>query len=476
MKKIDPLTSARFFAAMLFVLYHIRASEIPVLGWLTELTPYMISFFFVLSGFVMTLVYYQPGKRFNYRDFWIARVSRIYPIHFLSFALACIHYADALSKIKSLEYLSSLLLFQAWIPEYALTFNFPVWTLSVEMFFYLLFPFLIWFAARQPFRRLLWLSLGYWTVNQMFRQALIHSGMDVPVNFIAYFPALHLDAFLLGLVGGLWFLTEGRNAEIHKAVNTRLLLTGAGVIVFFVAVFNVGDRLGAINGFFAPLFVLIILTLSFDQSAISRFLSQKWLVRLGESSYSLYAFHIPVLWLVNDALLRFGIVLSPLALLVTYVPLMVALSVWIFRRVEWPAQRWLRTQPQKLFLVTMDLFLIAAAIGLAFVLRLGFDLEPYQRSIRFALRTGVPLVFASLALFRYYAPLRHSLRYWTLSALLPLGISIALLAAAMFLASRQDWIDSFPRTFLPLSFVLIFGLLYLSRFALQHWRPSWVAE
>ncbi|MFZ5857903.1 MAG: acyltransferase family protein [Chloroflexota bacterium] len=476
MKKIDPLTSTRFFAAMLFLLYHIRASEIPIIKPLTELTPYMISFFFVLSGFVMTLVYYQPGKHFHYRDFWIARVSRIYPIHLLSFAIACIHYADALSKIKSLEYISSLLLFQAWIPEYALTFNFPVWTLAVEMFFYLLFPFLIWFAARQPFRRMLGLSLAFWTVNQIFRQVLIHSGMDVPVNFIAYFPALHLDAFLLGLVGGLWFLTEGRKAEVTQKVNLVFMLVSLSVIVFFVAVFNIGDRLGAINGFFSPLFVLIILTLSFDQTSVSRFLSQKWLVTLGESSYSLYAFHIPVLWLFNDVLLRFGIVISPLALLVTYVPIMVALSVAIFRTVEWPAQKWLRSHPQKLLIVIVDLLLIAGAFALAFVARIGLNVEPFARSIRFAVRTGVPLAFALLVLFRFYAPLKNSIQRWALSALLPLGIATGLLAAAMFLAAQQGWIDSFPRTFLPIGFALAFGFLFLFRFALQRWKPAWVVE
>jgi peptidoglycan/LPS O-acetylase OafA/YrhL len=475
MKKIDSLTSTRFIAAMLIILYHIRASEIPVIKPLTDLTPYMISFFFVLSGFVMTLVYYQPGKHFNYRDFWIARISRIYPIHLLSFALACIHYADALGKIKSAEYLSAVLLFQAWIPKYALTFNFPAWTLSVEMFFYLLFPFLILFAVRQPLRRLIWISLGIWTVNQIARQVLIHGGFGVDVNFIAYFPLLHMDAFLLGLVGGIWFLAEGKKAVINPTVNLFFMLVSAGVIVFLVVAFKIGLRLGGINGFFSPLFVVIILTLCFDQSIISRFLSQKWLVTLGESSYSLYAFHIPVLWIISDILLRFGIVLSPLTLLVTYAPFMVALSVLIFRRVEWPAQKWLRANPQKMILVVVDLLLIAGAITLAFVLRIGLNVDPYLRSIQFAVRVGMPVLFLSLMLFRFYDPLTNLKRFWALTTLiLPLVVGSAILGAAMFWAAKEGWIESFPRTFLPISFFATFGLLYLSRIMFQRWKPLWV--
>jgi hypothetical protein len=276
-------------------------------------------------------------------------------------------------------------------------------------------------------------------------------------------------------VGGLWFLTEGKKAEIKPSLNLLFMLVSAGVIVFLVVVFNIGDRLGAINGFFSPLFVVIILTLSFDQSIISRSLSQKWLVTLGESSYSLYAFHIPVLWLVNDTLLKFGIVLSPLALLVTYVPFMIALSVIIFRTVEWPAQKWLRANPQKLILVMVDLLLIAGAIALAFVLRIGLDVDSYLRSIRFAVRAGVPLVFALLVLFRFYHPVKNSKWFWTASTLLPLAIGTALLMAAMFLAANEEWIGSFPRTFLPISFVLMFSLLYLFRLALQRWKPAWVS-
>lgn len=475
MKKIDPLTSTRFIAAMFFILYHIGGREIPFIKPLTDLTPYMISFFFVLSGFVMTLVYYQPGKRLNYRDFWIARISRIFPIHLISFALACVHYASALGKSKSLEYLSTVFLFQAWIPEYALTFNFPVWTLSVEMFFYLLFPFLILLAVRQPLRRLIWVSLGVWAVNQIARQVLIHGGFGVDVNFIAYFPLLHLDAFLLGLVGGMWFLAEGKKAVINPTVNLFFMLASVGVIVFLVAAFKIGARLGAINGFFSPLFVVIILTLSFDQSIISRFLSQKWLVTLGESSYSLYAFHIPVLWIIGDVLLKFGIVASPIALLVTYAPLMIALSVLIFRRIEWPAQKWFRANPQKMFLVAADLLLIAGAITLAFVLRIGLNVDPYLPSIKFAVRAGVPVIFGFLVLFGFYVPIVDVKRFWAFSTFIPLALGSAVLGGMMFWGAKEGWIGSFPRTFLPISLFVTFGLLYLSRIVLQRWKPLWVA-
>ena len=475
MKKIDSLTSMRFIAAGFFILYHIRAMEIPLLKPLTDLTPYMISFFFVLSGFVMTLVYYQPGKRFNYRDFWVARISRIYPIHLLSLALACVHYVDALGKIKPLEYLSAVFLFQAWIPEYALTFNFPAWTLAVEMFFYLLFPFLVLFASRQRLRRMIWISLGIWTINQIFRQVLIHAGFEVHTAFIAYFPLLHLDAFILGLVGGLWLLSEGGKININPTTNLLFMLASTGIIVSLVAVFNIGLRLGAINGFFSPLFVVIILTLCFDKTIITDLLCQNWLVRLGESSYSLYIFHIPVLWIMGDILLKFGIVPSPLTLLVTYAPFMIGLSLIIFRQIEWPAQKWLRANPQKILLIVIDLVLIAGALALAFTLRVGFNVNPYMRSIQFATRVGLPLIFIMLVYFGFYTPVKDLRKDWALSNLLvPLLLGLVLLSATMYLGMRDGWIESFPRTYPVFSIVLLFSMLYLSRLVYRRWKPSWV--
>jgi hypothetical protein len=285
-----------------------------------------------------------------------------------------------------------------------------------------------------------------------------------------------LDAFLLGLVGGIWFLTEGKKTSINPTANLLFLLTSIGIIGFLVATFNIGARLGAINGFFSPLFVVIVLMLCFDQTVITRFLSQRWLVRLGESSYSLYIFHIPVLWIISDILLKFGIVPSPFILLVTYAPFMIGLSVIIFRQIEWPAQKWLRAHPQKIALVVIDLVLIACALALAFALRVGFNVNPYTRSIQFATRVGVPLVFVLLVLFGFYKPAKDLKPFWVLSNLLiPLLISLVLLGSAMFLGMREGWIESFPRTYPVICLILAFGLLYLSRLVLQRWKPSWVA-
>jgi peptidoglycan/LPS O-acetylase OafA/YrhL len=473
MKKIDQLTSTRILASLLIVLHHLGAMEIPVLRSLVSVAVYAIGFFFVLSGFVMTIVYFHPDRPFSFRDFWVARISRIFPVYLFSFALTSIHYADVLSKLKWSEYLSSVFLLQAWVPEYALTMNFPAWTLAVEMFFYLIFPMVIFLARRAPASRLIWVSLIIWVSIQALRQMIIHGPFDVHVNFIAYFPLFHIDSFLLGMAAGMWYLKVGRTLELNQRMVSVVMFSCLAV---FLAMHFLGATqfFGSFHGFFSPLFAVIILTLTFDQSFVARILNWKPLVVLGESSYALYIVHVPLLWLFGGALGALGVKSSYLLSFGVYLPLALFISILVFRLIEWPAQDWLRKHPQTLVVFLIDIFLIVAAIALAYLARVGLDLRHYEREINFSIRAGLPLVLLSLILFRFYRPFGGVTIRWALVNLAaPLLLASTLLWGALTVAKGAGWIASFPRTFLPINLVLLFGLLYLSRQALQRWKPSW---
>jgi len=71
---VKPLTSLRFFAAWLVVCHHFFAFEAGYAG---------VTFFFVLSGFILALNYAgrvdTPAQR---RRFWLKRAARVYPATF----------------------------------------------------------------------------------------------------------------------------------------------------------------------------------------------------------------------------------------------------------------------------------------------------------------------------------------------------------------------------------------------------------
>ena len=155
-RRIDVLTSLRFFAALCICVLHATNHNIlPV-----EFSQYIdlskaVSFFFVLSGFVLTYSYSQ--KKLNYLFFCRDRFARIWPSSVLSIFLVLtllprslflpFHASDWLFGFVLVIH---LLLLQSLfpIPSVYFGFNAVSWSISVEFFFYLAFPFLIKFRTK----------------------------------------------------------------------------------------------------------------------------------------------------------------------------------------------------------------------------------------------------------------------------------------------------------------------------------------
>lgn len=146
------LTFTRFIAAVAIVFFHYRqgvfTTNIDFIEQIKSNLNLGVSYFYVLSGFVMMLAY---GNRpsVNSRSYYINRFARIYPLHI--FASLIVIIVSILISLNYLEYyhfpqvrvlIEHVFLIQAWFPQDALTLNFVSWSISVEAFFYICFPFL----------------------------------------------------------------------------------------------------------------------------------------------------------------------------------------------------------------------------------------------------------------------------------------------------------------------------------------------
>ena len=150
-QRLEALTTLRFFAASLIVIGHSDVIFGPFAAPRAAPFNQGVSFFFVLSGFILTWNYPALVNWQERRHFLVARFARIWPLHFATCLLwiaivfnfdRSIYFpgVDGLFKL-----LANLFLVQAWIPahHWALSFNGVSWSISTELFFYLMFPLLI---------------------------------------------------------------------------------------------------------------------------------------------------------------------------------------------------------------------------------------------------------------------------------------------------------------------------------------------
>jgi peptidoglycan/LPS O-acetylase OafA/YrhL len=292
--KIQQLTFTRFIAAILIVIFHL-GKDIAFftkgsLSFIFTQANVGVSYFFVLSGFVMIIAYKDKAK-IDFIEFIKNRLARIYPVYFLAIFITI--GMKMFIKINWYDFVLNVFMIQAWIPYKALTINFPGWSISVEMFFYLIFPFLVNnFYRKYTFRFNLILIILFWVVNQFFFQ-LLNSKFIIIHGFegqnMYYHPFLHLNEFLIGNLTAIYFInTKEKNIKVNHTFFILFLI----ITLLILLKFHFGVNYH--NGFLSFIFVPLILLISKSSDIITDFFKKNIFVFLGEISFGIYILQRPV--------------------------------------------------------------------------------------------------------------------------------------------------------------------------------------
>lgn len=311
--QINQITFTRFIAALSVVFFHYGSHTLPTsLPWLKESItagPIAVNYFYVLSGFIMAIAYYQIGtpKPLNKKRYWVARFARIYPVYFVAILLMAVaSYSDLGDKPLALPL--HLTMLQAWLPSYPMTLNNPGWSLSVEAFFYLCFPLLLALIYRSGLKYLTLLAIVCWLVTQYILLSSINSAEYIANgllhDFVYYNPLMHINAFLAGLVCGVLFK---QNADKATSPKTIWLVASLLLIIFLLEAKPwiesvTGFKIAYTNGLIAPAFLLFIWLLACSKGKLQQWLSHPILILLGEASFSLYILQKPVFGIYNKVL------------------------------------------------------------------------------------------------------------------------------------------------------------------------------
>lgn len=202
--RLPSLTGLRFWAALLVVLYHLsrKVGGLPVLDPLAWYGRSGVTFFFVLSGFVLAWTY--GGSPVPTGAFARRRFARIWPLHVLSTVLSLGADAAIGTALPVAAALWSLLLVHPWAQATVYGGNPASWSLGAEAWFYLLFPLLLRLLAP---RRRAWLPVA--AVCAALGPALWAAGPLLPADptvrgwLLDYLPLARTPQFVLGVAVGL---------------------------------------------------------------------------------------------------------------------------------------------------------------------------------------------------------------------------------------------------------------------------------
>jgi len=368
-RKLDSLTGLRFYAAFVVFLFHTGIMMNPALPT-GPINPFAdvdvakwygaifgtggfvgVSFFFVLSGFVLSWSV-KPGERA--RAFIRRRIVKVFPNHLAMWVAAMVLFAAAYTSWKA--WLPNLFLVHPWFPDFsiAMSVDTPSWSLGGELLFYVLFPLIIRPILRMDVRRL-WLWAGIMVaglfVYQLVATFVVPSdgaNPNIPISPLQYWfgyflPVGRLFEFVLGAVLARIVLA-GKWIGIKPAASVVFMVVGYVASMFVPFQFSLN---------FATLIPIAVMVASFanaDLHGTRTRLRGRVAVWLGNVSFGFYLSQGVTIFYLRS-LMGNAVLSTPLAILVLIGLFVVTLFVgWLlYRFVETPMmRRFSRARPPRI--------------------------------------------------------------------------------------------------------------------------------
>ncbi|RSM21608.1 hypothetical protein C5B78_22460 [Aeromonas salmonicida] len=263
-----------------------------------------VDIFFVISGFLMAGIVIPKVSlnRFSIVDFYFRRALKIVPplifiiifvLFYGWFFLSSVEYAfvgkQALSAVlfvSNILFSNEVGYFEALAHEKWLLHT---WSLSVEWQFYLIFPVFIMAASKLGGQRFLVLIL-----LTLFALSLLSSFFYTTSNPQYAFYLLPARAWELLAGVGIWLFMQGKTLSKKSAIFLELL--GFSLIVLSVYIFNASYAWPSIYALLPISGALCVIVANRNNSWLTNNYVFK---KLGESSYSIYLVHWPIMILVS---------------------------------------------------------------------------------------------------------------------------------------------------------------------------------
>jgi peptidoglycan/LPS O-acetylase OafA/YrhL len=283
-QRFESLDALRGICALLVALYHFRTA-----GWISSSAVVrhsyiFVDYFFVLSGFVISFSYGDKieSRRISVVRFMGLRLGRLYPLHIaIIAALVLIEIALAsfggrgtfVGERSPSSLVENIFMLQSFGFQNSTTWNGPSWSISAEVWTYLLFGVVL----LVPRRLILWLA-GALSVSALCFLATTRASIDVTFDL----------GFIRCVYGfGLGFVLYHLFRKVGPKGGAAAEIASLVFAVIFVAFANGPWTFAA-----PPVFAVGIYLLASARGPISKILSSYPFQFLGMASYSIYMIHV----------------------------------------------------------------------------------------------------------------------------------------------------------------------------------------
>ena len=275
---------------------------------------YYVMGFFVLSGYCihLSVARSMDADRFPLKRYTIARLSRILPLYYLAL-LATVPIEWLIAGARPIEwphgidratFLGQIVMIQNMTQRTFGSFA-ASWSITNEVFYYLLYGVLAWLLARSRLRPA-WVGMGLCAALAVVGQVLYVTG--------GRHPYVYRTGMMFGL-GMLWF--QGALVAVHGRdliARPWVRRVAACWPLLLAATFGWKTLDLPANGFY-PLagwaFTLMLLNFLRTPNVAAPTSASPWRKRfvttLGLSSYPMYLFHGPLLMLAGSVMMRLGL-------------------------------------------------------------------------------------------------------------------------------------------------------------------------
>jgi len=331
-----------------------------------------LSWFFVLSGFILSYTYPTVQGSASYKRYYLHRVIRIFPVYLLAVLVSSLFVSTAylnvgeafftevnrpfvlrydlpepldvsfwtMATFRHLTFTQSL----SNIETLNLVFNGPLWSLVLEMYFYLCFPALLILLRKIDTKaRVAFAFVGFYLLQFLLIQinlpdaeqySLLNLNIPVYTN-----PFIRGIEFILGMLVYKAFVLYPHRTN-SADIQTRWVAASIAVACYVASVYLTHSYVPYQYGMYfatVPSVCFLVFALSrMNWHANPR--ATRLCVLLGGLSYILYCFHWPVM-----EMLQFFNVLPdswPFPInLGLVVAIVVAVSYFIYRFIETPIRK-----------------------------------------------------------------------------------------------------------------------------------------